>query len=65
MIYGMLRWMAGIALHWFYGDIRVEGVEKIPRNTPLLIAVNHMNALVDSLIIGWLMPRRVVMTRCR
>jgi len=62
MIYGMLRWMAGIALHWFYGDIRVEGVEKIPRNTPLLIAVNHMNALVDSLIIGWLMPRRVVMT---
>jgi 1-acyl-sn-glycerol-3-phosphate acyltransferase len=27
-----------------------------------LIAVNHPNALVDSLIIGWLMPRRVVMT---
>jgi 1-acyl-sn-glycerol-3-phosphate acyltransferase len=62
MIYGMLRWMAGVALHWFYGDIRVEGAEKIPSNAPLLIAVNHMNALVDSLIIGWLMPRRVVMT---
>ena len=61
-MYGILRWIAGIALHWFYGDIRIVGGEKIPRNAPLLIAVNHVNALVDSLIIGWLMPRRVVMT---
>ncbi len=62
MIYGLLRWIAGVALHWFYGDIRVVGREKIPHNAPLLIAVNHPNALVDSLIIGWLLPRRVVMT---
>lgn len=62
MIYGILRWIAGVALHWFYGDIRVVGKEKIPRNVPLLIAVNHPNALVDSLVVGWLMPRRVVMT---
>lgn len=62
MIYGVLRWIAGVALHWFYGDIRIVGKEKIPRNVPLLIAVNHPNALVDSLVIGWLMPRRVVMT---
>jgi 1-acyl-sn-glycerol-3-phosphate acyltransferase len=62
MIYSVLRWIAGIALHWFYGDIRVVGRQKIPRDVPLLIAVNHPNALVDSLIIGWLMPRRVVMT---
>jgi len=62
MIYSTLRWIAGIALHWFYGDIRVVGQEKIPRDAPLLIAVNHPNALVDSLVVGWLMPRRVVMT---
>ena len=61
-MYGILRWIAGVALHWFYGDIRVVGAEKIPRNAPLLIAVNHVNALVDSLLIGWLMPRRVMMT---
>lgn len=62
MIYGILRWIAGVALHWFYGDIRIIGKERIPRNVPLLIAVNHPNALVDSLVVGWLMPRRVVMT---
>jgi 1-acyl-sn-glycerol-3-phosphate acyltransferase len=62
MIYSALRWIAGVALHWFYGDIRVVGREKIPQDVPLLIAVNHQNALVDSLVVGWLMPRRVVMT---
>lgn len=62
MIYATLRWVAGVALHWFYGDIRVVGREKIPHDVPLLIAVNHPNALVDSLVVGWLMPRRVVMT---
>lgn len=62
MIYGLLRWITGIALHWFYSDIRMTGREKIPASGPLLIAVNHQNALVDSLIVGWLVPRRIAMT---
>ena len=62
MIYGLLRWITGIALHWFYADIRMVGAEKIPVNGPLLIAVNHQNALVDPLIVGWLVPRRIAMT---
>ncbi len=62
MIYGALRWIAGIALHWFYRDIRVVGKNRIPATGPLLIAVNHQNALVDSLIVGWLAPRRITMT---
>jgi 1-acyl-sn-glycerol-3-phosphate acyltransferase len=62
MIYAVLRWITGIALHWFYGDIRIVGREKIPARGPLLIAVNHQNALVDSLIVGWVVPRRIAMT---
>jgi 1-acyl-sn-glycerol-3-phosphate acyltransferase len=62
MIYNILRWITGIALHWFYGDIRVVGEENIPNGGPLLIAVNHPNALVDSLIVGWVIPRRIAMT---
>ncbi len=61
-MYSILRWIASIALHWFYRDIRVIGRERIPLEGPLLIAVNHQNALVDSLIVGWLIPRRVTMT---
>jgi 1-acyl-sn-glycerol-3-phosphate acyltransferase len=62
MIYAALRWITGIALHWFYGDIRIVGKETIPAQGPLLIAVNHQNALVDSLIVGWVVPRRIAMT---
>lgn len=62
MIYGLLRWITGIALHWFYSDIRIVGEERIPASGPLLIAVNHQNALVDSLIVGWVVPRRIAMT---
>jgi 1-acyl-sn-glycerol-3-phosphate acyltransferase len=62
MIYSALRWIAGIALHWFYRDIRIVRADRIPQSGPLLIAVNHQNALVDSLIIGWLIQRRVTMT---
>jgi 1-acyl-sn-glycerol-3-phosphate acyltransferase len=62
VIYSVLRWIAGIALHWFYRDIRIVGADRIPESGPLLIAVNHQNALVDSLIVGWLMPQRITMT---
>ena len=62
MIYNLLKWITGIALHWFYRDICVIGSEKIPADVPLLIATNHQNALVDSLIVGWVVPRRITMT---
>lgn len=62
MIYSALRWINGIALHWFYRDIRITGRSQIPFSAPLLIAVNHQNALVDSLIVAWAVPRRITMT---
>jgi 1-acyl-sn-glycerol-3-phosphate acyltransferase len=62
VIYRTLRWITGIALHWFYRDIRVLGSVKTPANAPLLIAVNHQNALVDSLLVCWVLPRRITMT---
>jgi 1-acyl-sn-glycerol-3-phosphate acyltransferase len=62
MLYKTLRWISGILLHWFYSEIRVEGAEGIPSGGPMLIAVNHPNAMVDSLIAGWIVPRRMRMT---
>ncbi|HKW12738.1 MAG TPA: lysophospholipid acyltransferase family protein [Gemmatimonadaceae bacterium] len=62
MLYALLRSVAGVALRWFYRRIDVEGLERLPRNAPLLLVVNHPNALVDALLVGWAMPRRVVLT---
>jgi glycerol-3-phosphate O-acyltransferase/dihydroxyacetone phosphate acyltransferase len=58
-VYAMLRVAAGIALRWYYRDVRVEGIDRIPRGRPLLLVVNHPNALVDALLVGWAVPWRV------
>ncbi len=34
----------------------------MPRDRPLLLVVNHPNALVDALLVGWVVPRRVLIT---
>src|SRR4029079_2673638 len=62
MMYGLLRWFTGIALHWFYSSIQVIGREKIPLTGPVIIAASHHNALVDALIAGWISPRRLTLT---
>ena len=62
MIYGLLRWFTGIALHWFYSSIQIAGRERIPRTGPVIIAASHHNALVDALIAGWISPRRLTLT---
>ena len=49
-MYPLLRAIAGIALRWYYRDIQIEGVERIPVRRPLLLVVNHPNALVDALL---------------
>ena len=62
MVYALMRAIAGIALRWFYRSIDVAGVERIPARRPLLLVVNHPNALVDALIVAWIVPRRVLIT---
>ena len=62
MIYRLLQWLTGIALHWFYSSIQVIGKERIPVKGPVLIAASHHNALVDALIAGWIAPRRLTLT---
>src|SRR3712207_4658406 len=63
ILYSLLRAVTGIALRWFYREVRVRHAERIPRDaTPLLLAVNHPNALVDALLVGWAMPRPITIT---
>jgi 1-acyl-sn-glycerol-3-phosphate acyltransferase len=62
VIYRLFRWFTGIALHWFYSTIEVIGREHVPDSGPVLLAASHHNALIDALIAGWVIPRRLTIT---
>lgn len=62
MIYHSLRAAARVALGWYYADVVVQGSERVPARGPLLIVANHPNALVDALLVGTALRRRVLLT---
>jgi 1-acyl-sn-glycerol-3-phosphate acyltransferase len=62
MLYQALHAAADVALHWYYADVVVQGRERIPSHGPLIITANHPNALVDALVVGTTIRRRVLLT---
>jgi glycerol-3-phosphate O-acyltransferase/dihydroxyacetone phosphate acyltransferase len=62
VLYRLLRWAAHIALRWYYADVVVHGTERVPAEAPLLVVANHPNALVDALLVGTVLRRRILLT---
>jgi 1-acyl-sn-glycerol-3-phosphate acyltransferase len=62
MIQRLAHWLGGVALHWFYSDVEVVHGERIPGKGPILVAMNHQNALIDALLALWIVPRELRIT---
>ncbi len=62
MIYALFKPIVGVALRWYYQQITPTGLERIPAEGPVFLAVNHPNALVDALVVATSVPRRVHFT---
>lgn len=62
MLYHSLRAAAHVALRWYYADVVVQGGERVPAQGPLLVVANHPNALVDALVVGTAIRRRILLT---
>ena len=68
MIYSLLRAIAGIALRWYYADVTITdlspdgGDRRSVMDGPLLVVMNHPNALVDVLVAARAVPRRLLFT---
>ena len=45
-----------VALRLYFRKIKIEGLENVPRNTPILVTPNHQNAFLDALIVGAFIP---------
>lgn len=68
VIYSLLRAIAGVALRWYYADVTITNLsprsddERSSADGPLLVVVNHPNALVDVLVAARAVPRRLMFT---
>ena len=62
MIYSLLRSAAAVALRWYYADVAFVGTERVPEEGPILVVVNHPNALVDVLVAARAVPRQLGFT---
>ncbi|MEO8560478.1 MAG: lysophospholipid acyltransferase family protein [bacterium] len=62
MLYEILRATAATALRWYYADVVVQGREHVPSEGPLVLIANHPNALIDPLLVGTTLQRRVLLT---
>lgn len=60
--YTLLKPVVGVALRWYYQQLTVTGLERVPADGPIFLAVNHPNALVDALVVASSVPRRVHFT---
>jgi glycerol-3-phosphate O-acyltransferase / dihydroxyacetone phosphate acyltransferase len=58
----MLRLLSRSALRWFYRSIEVTGAEHVPSSGAVILAATHSNAMVDALVVGTTLSRRVQLT---
>ncbi len=53
-----LAWLCRGLMAIFFREIRVQGLERVPRGVPLVLVANHHNSLIDPvLILGHLFAR--------
>lgn len=59
MLYQLLKPFIQIAFFFFYKKIHVKNKALLQNNGPLLLTVNHPNALLDALVIGLLFKQPI------
>ena len=56
---GMLAFLTRLTLRVFFREIEVVGLARVPAGVPLLVVANHVNSLIDPLLIVAFLGRRV------
>ncbi len=54
--YVSFKYFIRVSLRLYFKRIRIEGLEQVPSDKPLLITPNHQNAFLDALIVGAFIP---------
>jgi 1-acyl-sn-glycerol-3-phosphate acyltransferase len=57
--YSGVRHVARFWLWFFFRDVEVVRASLVPASGPVLLCINHPNNLIDSLLVGGVLPRKV------
>jgi 1-acyl-sn-glycerol-3-phosphate acyltransferase len=57
--YAALRLVARFWLWFLFRQVAVRAADRVPATGPVLLCVNHPNNLIDSLLVGAVLPRKV------
>jgi glycerol-3-phosphate O-acyltransferase/dihydroxyacetone phosphate acyltransferase len=57
--YAVVRLIARFWIWFFFERVEVRHPERVPRMGPVLLCINHPNNLIDSLLVGTVLPRKV------
>ena len=57
--YAVARVIARFWIWFFFERVEVRHPERVPRMGPVLLCINHPNNLIDSLLVGSVLPRQV------
>lgn len=57
--YSVVRGVGRFWLWFFFRDVSVVAIHRVPATGPVLLCINHPNNLIDSLLVGGVLPRKV------
>ncbi len=58
-LYVFVRLVGRFWIWFFFKSVEVRHPERVPREGPVLLCINHPNSLIDSLLVGAAVPRQV------
>jgi 1-acyl-sn-glycerol-3-phosphate acyltransferase len=58
-LYAFVRFVGRFWIWFFFKAVEVRNPERVPREGPVLLCINHPNNLIDSLLVGAVVPRKV------
>jgi 1-acyl-sn-glycerol-3-phosphate acyltransferase len=59
LFYAVVRVVARFWIWFFFERVEVQHPDRVPRMGPVLLCINHPNNLIDSLLVGSVLPRKV------
>jgi glycerol-3-phosphate O-acyltransferase / dihydroxyacetone phosphate acyltransferase len=58
-LYAFVRFVGRFWIWFFFKAVEVRHLERVPEEGPVLLCINHPNNLIDSLLVGAVVPRKV------